>query len=162
MPVLDEIRQFQDEMVAWRRDLHAHPELGFAENRTSAFIQERLKSFAVDEIHGFTGTGVVAVIRGRDGDEAIGLRADIDALPIPEESGVPYASTKPGVMHACGHDGHTTMLLGAARYLAASRKFKGTAYLIFQPAEEIGGGRQVVADGLFDRFPHAASLRHAQ
>ena len=140
MPVRDEIRQFEDEMVSWRRDLHAHPELGFAENRTSAFIQERLKSLAVDEIHGFTGTGVVAVIRGRDGDGAIGLRADIDALPIPEESGVPHASTNPGVMHACGHDGHTTMLLGAAKYLAASRKFKGTAYLIFQPAEEIGGG----------------------
>jgi hippurate hydrolase len=161
MPVRDEIKQFEGEMVSWRRDLHAHPELGFAENRTSAFIQERLKSLAVDEIHGFTGTGVVAVIRGReggreggrDGDAAIGLRADIDALPIPEESGVPYASTNPGVMHACGHDGHTTMLLGAAKYLAASRKFKGTAYLIFQPAEEIGGGRQVVADGLFDRFP---------
>lgn len=152
MPMLDEIKQLQDEMVSWRRDLHAHPELGFAETRTCTFIQERLKSFAVDEIHGFTGTGVVAVIRGRDGDEAIGLRADIDALPIPEESGVPYASTNPGVMHACGHDGHTTMLLGAAKYLAASRKFKGTAYLIFQPAEEIGGGRQVVADGLFDRF----------
>jgi amidohydrolase len=153
MPVRDEIGQFEDEMVTWRRDLHAHPELGFAENRTSAFIHERLKSFAVDEIHGFTGTGVVAVIRGRDGDEAIGLRADIDALPIPEESGVPYASKNTGVMHACGHDGHTAMLLGAAKYLAASRKFKGTAYLIFQPAEEIGGGRQVVADGLFDRFP---------
>ena len=153
MPVLNEISQFQDEMAAWRRDLHANPELGFAETRTSTFIQERLQSFAVDEIHTFTGTGVVAVIHGRDGDQAIGLRADIDALPIPEESGVPYASTKPGVMHACGHDGHTSMLLGAAKYLAASRKFKGTAYLIFQPAEEIGGGRQVVADGLFDRFP---------
>jgi amidohydrolase len=153
MPVLDEIKQLQDEMVSWRRDLHANPELGFAETRTSTFIQERLKSFAVDEIHGFTGTGVVAVIHGRDGDQAIGLRADIDALPIPEESGVPHASKNPGVMHACGHDGHTTMLLGAAKYLAATRKFKGTAYLIFQPAEEIGGGRQVVADGLFDRFP---------
>ena len=105
------------------------------------------------KIHTFTGTGVVAVIHGRDGDQAIGLRADIDALPIPEESGVPYTSTNPGVMHACGHDGHTSMLLGAAKYLAASRRFKGTAYLIFQPAEEIGGGRQVVADGLFDRFP---------
>jgi amidohydrolase len=153
MPVIDEIKQLQDEMVSWRRDLHANPELGFAETRTSTFIQERLKSFAVDEIHGFTGTGVVAVIHGRDGDQAIGLRADIDALPIPEESGVPYASKNPGVMHACGHDGHTTMLLGAAKYLAATRKFKGTAYLIFQPAEEIGGGSQVVADGLFDRFP---------
>jgi hippurate hydrolase len=153
MPGIDEFKRLQNEMVSWRRDLHANPELGFAESRTSTFIQERLQSFAVDEIHTFTGTGVVAVIHGRDGDQAIGLRADIDALPIPEESGVPYASTNPGVMHACGHDGHTSMLLGAAKYLAASRKFKGTAYLIFQPAEEIGGGRQVVADGLFDRFP---------
>jgi amidohydrolase len=153
MPGIDEIKRLQNEMVSWRRDLHANPELGFAEGRTQTFIQERLQSFAVDEIHTFTGTGVLAVIHGRDGDQAIGLRADIDALPIPEESGVPYASTNPGVMHACGHDGHTSMLLGAAKYLAASRKFKGTAYLIFQPAEEIGGGRQVVADGLFDRFP---------
>jgi amidohydrolase len=152
MPVIEKIAQLQDEMVGWRHDLHAHPELGFTESRTSTFIQERLHSFAVDEIHTFTGTGVVAVIHGRDGDEAIGLRADIDALPIAEESGVPYASTKPGVMHACGHDGHTAMLLGAAKYLAATRNFKGTAYLIFQPAEEIGGARQVVADGLFDRF----------
>ena len=153
MKATDDIKRLQQEMVAWRRDLHAHPELGFSETRTSAFIQEHLKTFSVDEIHRFNGTGVVAVIHGRDGDHAIGLRADIDALPIPEESGVPYASTNPGVMHACGHDGHTTMLLGAAKYLAATRKFKGTAYLIFQPAEEIGGARQVVADGLFDRFP---------
>jgi amidohydrolase len=152
--VLQEIKGLQGEMVSWRRDLHANPELGFAESRTSTFIQERLHSFPVDEIHTFTGTGVVAVIHGRgDAGQAIGLRADIDALPIPEESGVPYASTNPGVMHACGHDGHTSMLLGAAKYLAATRKFKGTAYLIFQPAEEIGGGRQVVEDGLFDRFP---------
>ena len=153
MPVIDEIARMHEEMASWRRDLHAHPELGFEENRTSTFIQERLQSFSVDEIHGFTGTGVVAVIYGRDGDGAIGLRADIDALPIPEESGVPYASTNPGVMHACGHDGHTSMLLGAAKYLAATRRFKGTAYLIFQPAEEIGGAKRVVADGLFDRFP---------
>jgi amidohydrolase len=153
MPVIDEIAQLNEEMVTWRRDLHAHPELGFEENRTSTFIQERLHSFGVDEIHGFTGTGVMAVIRGSDGDGAIGLRADIDALPIPEESGVAYASTNPGVMHACGHDGHTSMLLGAAKYLAATRRFKGTAYLIFQPAEEIGGAKRVVADGLFDRFP---------
>jgi amidohydrolase len=152
MPVSEEIEQLQDEMVRWRRDLHAHPELGFTESRTSTFIQERLRSFGVDEIQTITGTGVVAVIRGRDGDEAIGLRADIDALPIAEESGVPYASTNAGVMHACGHDGHTAMLLGAAKYLAATRNFKGTVYLIFQPAEEIGGARQVVADGLFDRF----------
>jgi hippurate hydrolase len=151
--IKDGINSLQNEMVSWRRDLHAHPELGFDENRTSTFIQERLKSFGVDEIHSFTGTGVMGVIRGKDGDEAIGLRADIDALPIPEESGVAYASTRPGVMHACGHDGHTSMLLGAAKYLAATRNFKGTTYLIFQPAEEIGGASRVVADGLFDRFP---------
>jgi amidohydrolase len=151
MPMTTEMNH--EEMMRWRRDLHAHPELGFAETRTCTFIQERLHSFGVDEIHGFTGTGVLAIIRGKiAGEKAIGLRADIDALPIPEESGVPYASTNPGIMHACGHDGHTSMLLGAAKYLAASRNFKGTAYLIFQPAEEIGGGRQVVADGLFNRF----------
>jgi len=153
MPVLDEIARSHEEMVSWRRDLHAHPELGFAETRTSAVIQERLRSFGVDALHNFNGTGVVAVIHGRDGDDAIGLRADIDALPIAEQSGVPYASTSPGVMHACGHDGHTTMLLGAARYLASTRRFRGTAYLIFQPAEEIGGAKQVVDGGLFDRFP---------
>ncbi len=154
MPAIDEIKRLQDDMVNWRRDLHANPELGFSETRTSTFIQERLQSFAVDEIHAFTGTGVIAVIRGRgDAGQAIGLRADIDALPILEESGVAYASTNPGVRHACGHDGHTSMLLGAARYLAAGRKFKGFAYLIFQPAEEIGGARQVVEDGLFERFP---------
>jgi amidohydrolase len=153
MPVLDEIERNHEEMVSWRRDLHAHPELGFAERRTSTFIQERLRFFGVDAVHSFNDTGVVAVIHGRDGDQAIGLRADIDALPIAEQSRLPYASTNPGVMHACGHDGHTTMLLGAARYLASSRKFRGTAYLIFQPAEEIGGAKKVVDGGLFDRFP---------
>jgi amidohydrolase len=156
MPVLDEIERHHEEMVSWRRDLHAHPELGFAETRTSTVIQERLRSFGVDALHNFNGTGVLAVIHGRDGEDAIGLRADIDALPIAEQSGVPYGSTNPGVMHACGHDGHTTMLLGAARYLASSRNFRGTAYLIFQPAEEIGGAKQVVDGGLFDRFP----MRH--
>ena len=156
MPVLDEIERDHEEMVSWRRDLHAHPELGFAETRTSTVIQERLRSFGVDGLHNFNGTGVIAVIHGRDGEDAIGLRADIDALPIAEQSGVSYASTNPGVMHACGHDGHTTMLLGAARYLASSRKFRGTAYLIFQPAEEIGGAKQVVDGGLFERFP----MRH--
>ena len=156
MPVLDEIERDHEEMVSWRRDLHAHPELGFAETRTSTVIQERLRSFGVDALHNFNGTGVIAVIHGRDGEDAIGLRADIDALPIAEQSGVSYASTNPGVMHACGHDGHTTMLLGAARYLASSRKFRGTAYLIFQPAEEIGGAKQVVDGGLFERFP----MRH--
>lgn len=154
MSLINEIEGLRADMVRWRRDLHAHPELGFTEARTCTFIQERLHSFGVDEIHGFTGTGVVAAIRGRrGGDDAIGLRADIDALPIMEESGVPYASTRPGIMHACGHDGHTAMLLGAAKYLAATRNFAGTAYLIFQPAEEIGGASRVVADGLFERFP---------
>src|ERR1700732_5309736 len=134
MPVLDEIERNHEEMVSWRRDLHAHPELGFAETRTSAVIQERLRSFGVDALHSLNGTGVVAVIHGRDGDDAIGLRADIDALPIAEQSGVPYASTSPGVMHACGHDGHTTSLLGAAALLAADVNWIGTVHLGFPPA----------------------------
>src|SRR6201996_1564362 len=123
---MNKIDDLQQEMVSWRRDLHANPELGFQETRTCMFIQERLLECQVDEVHTFTGTGVLAVVRGRQGgkqggsDAAIGLRADIDALPIVEESGVPYASSRPGVMHACGHDGHTSMLLGAAKYLAAN------------------------------------------
>jgi amidohydrolase len=156
MPIINRIAHFHDDLTAWRRDLHTHPELGLQEHRTSAFVQERLREFGVDEIvTGLATTGVVGVIRGRgDGSRAIGLRADMDALPILEETGVPYASTTPGVMHACGHDGHTTMLLGAARYLAETRNFDGTVYVIFQPAEEsAGGGRLMVEDGLFERFP---------
>ncbi len=155
MPVINRIAAFQDDMTAWRRDLHAHPELSLQEHRTSAAVQEKLRAFGVDEVHtGLAGTGVVGVIRGRAAGDAIGLRADMDALPITEESGVAHASTNPGVMHACGHDGHTAMLLGAARYLAETRNFAGTAYVIFQPAEERhGGGGIMVREGLFERFP---------
>ena len=156
MAVINRIADFHADMTAWRHDLHAHPELGLQESRTSAVVQERLKSFGVDEIiTGMAKTGVVGVIRGTgDSDRAIGLRADIDALPIHEETGLPYASTHPGVMHACGHDGHTTMLLGAAKYLAETRNFDGTVYVIFQPAEEnFGGGEIMVKEGLFERCP---------
>ncbi|WGF87338.1 M20 aminoacylase family protein [Marinivivus vitaminiproducens] len=159
MPIINRIADFQDDMTEWRRDFHAHPELGYEEVRTSAVITERLKAFGLDEVHtGLAGTGVVGVIRGSEpGEDAIGLRADIDALPIEEKTGVAYASTHPGKMHACGHDGHTTMLLGAARYLAETRRFAGTAYVIFQPAEEGGAGaRKMVEDGLFGRFPMRA------
>ncbi|APH59294.1 M20 aminoacylase family protein [Granulibacter bethesdensis] len=155
MPIKDRIAAFQDEMTQWRHHLHRHPELSLEETATSAFVQQKLREFGVDEIiTGIAETGVVAVIHGRAAGGTIGLRADMDALPIKEESGKPYASANPGVMHACGHDGHTAMLLGAARDLAATRNFAGTAYLIFQPAEEqIGGGRMMVEEGLFERFP---------
>ncbi len=154
MPVLNRVADFHDQMTAWRQDLHQHPELGLQEHRTSGVIQARLKAFGVDEIHVMAGTGVVGVIRGQAGDDAIGLRADIDALPIHEETGKSYASQTPGIMHACGHDGHTAMLLGAAKYLAETRRFAGTVYVIFQPAEENkGGGRIMVEEGLFKRFP---------
>ncbi|MCQ4158940.1 M20 family metallopeptidase [Roseomonas sp. GC11] len=155
MPVLNRIAAFHEEMTAWRRDFHLHPELAFEEVRTSGIVAQKLREFGVDEVvTGLAGTGVVGVIRGSAPGRAIGLRADMDALPILEESGVPYASTIPGKMHACGHDGHTTMLLGAAKYLAETRNFAGTVYVIFQPAEEMGGGAEVmVKEGLFERFP---------
>jgi hippurate hydrolase len=155
MPIINRIAEFHDDMTAWRRDFHKHPELNFQEVRTSRIVAEKLREFGCDEvITGIATTGVVGVIKGRGEGGAIGLRADMDALPIHEESGVPHASTTPGVMHACGHDGHTTMLLGAARYLAETRNFSGTAYMIFQPAEEMGGGGEVmVKEGLFERFP---------
>jgi amidohydrolase len=155
MPIVNRIADFHADMTAWRRDLHQHPELALEEHRTSAVIQERLAAFGVDEVvAGIARTGVVGVIRGQEPGGAIGLRADIDALPILEATGLPYASSTPGVMHACGHDGHTTMLLGAARYLAETRNFAGTVYVIFQPAEELhGGGEIMVKEGLFERFP---------
>ena len=155
MPVINRIADFYDEMRAWRHDLHQHPELALQETRTSAKVQEALRSFGVDEVHaGIATTGVVGVIRGSAPGGAIGLRADMDALPIHEETGKSYASQTPGVMHACGHDGHTTMLLGAAKYLAETRNFAGTVYVIFQPAEEnLGGGEIMVKEGLFERFP---------
>jgi hippurate hydrolase len=156
MPILNRIAEFHAEMTEWRRDLHRHPELGMEEHRTSALVAERLRAFGVDEVvTGIAGTGLVGVIRGRGtGSRAIGLRADMDALPIAEENETPWASAIAGRMHACGHDGHTTMLLGAARYLAETRNFDGTAYVIFQPAEEnLAGGQKMVEEGLFSRFP---------
>ncbi len=156
MPVINRIAEFHPEMTAWRRDFHQHPELAFEESRTSGIIAAKLREFGCDEVvTGIAKTGVVGVIRGQGGgDRAIGLRADIDALPILEETGLPYASQNPGRMHACGHDGHTAMLLGAAKYLAETRNFSGTVHVIFQPAEEnLGGGRVMVEEGLFERFP---------
>ena len=155
MPVVNRIADFAADMTAWRRDLHMHPELALQEVRTSRVVREHLAAFGVDEIvTGMATTGVVGVIRGQQPGGAIGLRADMDALPIHEATGLPYASRTDGVMHACGHDGHTAMLLGAARYLAETRNFAGTVYVIFQPAEEnFGGGEMMVREGLFERFP---------
>jgi amidohydrolase len=143
------------EFTAIRRDIHAHPELGLEETRTAALVANKLREWGVNVTEGVGGTGVVGTITGRrPGQRAIGLRADMDALAIHEQTGAPYASTIPGKMHACGHDGHTTMLLGAARYLAENPDFGGTLHLIFQPAEEgRGGALAMLADGLFDRFP---------
>jgi hippurate hydrolase len=156
MPIVNRVADMQDEIAAWRRDLHAHPEVLFDVHRTAASVADKLKAFGCDEVvTGLGRTGVVGVIRGRDAGagRVIGLRADMDALPITEQTGLPYQSTVPGKMHACGHDGHTAMLLGAARYLADTRNFAGTAVVIFQPAEEGGGGgREMVKDGLMDRF----------
>ena len=155
MAIINRIGEFHDEMRAWRQDLHAHPELGLEERRTSALVVDKLRAFGVDEVHtGLARTGVIGVLKAGAGSGAIGLRADMDALPIHEATGCAYASTSAGKMHACGHDGHTTMLLGAARYLAETRNFDGTVYFIFQPAEEmLGGGRTMVEEGLFERFP---------
>lgn len=155
MPVINRIAEFHADMTAWRRDLHAHPELSMHEARTSAVVQAKLLEFGVDEIiTGMAVHGVVGVIRGGTSDRAIGLRADMDALAIGEETGLPHASVNPGVMHACGHDGHTAMLLGAAKYLAETRNFDGTVYVIFQPAEEFeAGADKMVKDGLFERCP---------
>ena len=154
MPVINRIAGFADEMQGWRRHLHQHPELGFDCHQTAAFVAERLREFGVDEIHeGIARTGLVALIHGRGKGGVIGLRADMDALPIEEATGADHASTVAGKMHACGHDGHTTMLLGAAKYLAETRNFTGTVALIFQPAEEDGGGGGVMVDeGIMDRF----------
>ncbi|TCL09599.1 hippurate hydrolase [Shimia isoporae] len=154
MPVVNRIADYADEMKGWRRHLHAHPELEFECHETAAFVVARLKDFGVDEIHeGIAKTGVVAIINGQGEGPTVGLRADMDALPMDETSGVEYASEVAGRMHACGHDGHTTMLLGAAKYLAETRKFSGRVALMFQPAEEEGGGGEVmVKEGVMDRF----------
>jgi amidohydrolase len=162
MPIVNRIADLHGEITAWRRDIHAHPELLYDVHRTAGAVADKLKSFGCDEVvTGIGRTGVVGVIRGakaggqegRHANRVIGLRADMDALPIEEANDVPYKSTAPGKMHACGHDGHTAMLLGAARYLAETRNFAGTAVVIFQPAEEGGaGGKAMVQDGLMDRF----------
>ena len=154
MPILNRIADYADEMTAWRRHLHENPELGFDCHETAAFVVQRLQEFGVDEIHeGIGQTGVVAIIEGQGDGPTIGLRADMDALPMQEMTGLEYASNVPGRMHACGHDGHTTMLLGAAKYLAETRNFNGRVALIFQPAEEDGGGGDaMVRDGMMDRF----------
>ncbi|THD82953.1 amidohydrolase [Aliigemmobacter aestuarii] len=154
MPVLNRIADYAEEMKTWRRHLHMHPELAFDCHETAAFIAARLREIGVDEIHeGIAKTGIVAIINGQGDGPTIGLRADMDALPITEATGADHASTVPGKMHACGHDGHVTMLLGAAKYLAETRRFSGRVALLFQPAEEDGGGGQVmVQEGVMDRF----------
>lgn len=153
MPVYNRIAEFHDDMIAWRRDLHAHPETAFEEHRTAAFVADKLASFGVEVHTGLAGTGVVGTLRNGDGP-AIGLRADMDALHMQEANVCSHASLNPGKMHACGHDGHTAMLLGAARYLAETGRFAGTVHFIFQPAEETeGGGRAMVEQGLFRQFP---------
>jgi amidohydrolase len=156
MPVKNRFADLHPTLTEWRRDLHRHPELGYKEHRTAGLVAKRLRAFGCDEVvEGVGRTGVVGVIRGRStaSGRVVGLRADMDALPILEATGAEHASTAPGRMHACGHDGHTVMLLGAAQYLAETRNFDGTAVVIFQPAEENGaGGQAMVADGLMERF----------
>ena len=154
MPTVSRITEYQDEMVAWRRDIHAHPELGFEENRTSDLVAAKLEEFGVEVHRGVGKTGVVGVLRAGLTRRAVGLRADMDALPICEANTFAHCSRHDGRMHACGHDGHTAMLLGAAKYLAATKNFDGSVYFIFQPAEEgIGGAKAMIEDGLFQRFP---------
>jgi len=154
LSILDHIRQFHAELTAWRRDFHAHPELGFEEQRTSGLVAQRLADFGCEVHRGLGKTGVVGTLRIGNGARAIGLRADMDALPMQEANGFAHRSRHDGRMHGCGHDGHTTMLLGAARYLAETRNFDGTVHFIFQPAEEgLGGADAMIRDGLFKQFP---------
>jgi hippurate hydrolase len=153
MPIINRIAEFHPEMTEWRRDIHAHPETAFEENRTSELVATKLKEWGIEVHTGLGKTGVVGVLKAGNSDRTIGLRADMDALHIEEANDLPYASRIEGKMHACGHDGHTTMLLGAARYLAETKNFDGTVYFIFQPAEENeGGGRAMIEDGLFKKF----------
>jgi len=154
MSLVPKITALKDEMTHWRRDIHAHPELGFEEKRTSDLVAAKLAEFGVEVHRGIGKTGVVGVLRAGSSKRTLGLRADMDCLPIEEANTFSHRSTSPGKMHACGHDGHTTMLLGAARYLAETRNFDGTVNFIFQPAEEgIGGAKAMIDDGLFKRFP---------
>src|SRR5579872_3421140 len=154
MPPLDAITAYHNDMTSWRRDIHAHPELGFEETRTSDLVAAKLEEFGVEVTRGVGKTGLVGRLRAGNSPRSIGLRADMDCLPILEANGFAHRSTDAGKMHACGHDGHTTMLLGAAKYLAATKNFDGTVHFIFQPGEEgFGGGRVMVQQGLFDKFP---------
>jgi amidohydrolase len=154
MSIVNRIAEFHADMTRWRHDIHAHPEMAFKEHRTSDFVAATLAGFGIAVERGLAGTGIVGTLRCGSGKRAIALRADMDALPIHEKTGCAHASTHDGIMHACGHDGHTTMLLGAARYLAETRNFDGTVHFIFQPAEENEcGGQKMVEDGLFTRFP---------
>jgi hippurate hydrolase len=154
MSASERIANFHADMTAWRRDIHAHPELGFQETRTASIVAAKLKSFGIEAYGGVGKTGVVGVLRAGSGKRTIGLRADMDALPIQEANTFEHRSRYTGRMHACGHDGHTTMLLGGAKYLAETRDFDGTVHFIFQPAEEgIGGARAMIDGGLFERFP---------
>ncbi|MCC8980799.1 M20 aminoacylase family protein [Bradyrhizobium acaciae] len=155
MPTIERIDSFADELTAIRRDLHAHPEIGFEEVRTSGIVADKLTSWGIEVHRGLGGTGVVGVLKGKgNSTRKIGLRADMDALPMEENTNLKWRSTIPGRFHGCGHDGHTTMLLGTARYLAETRNFDGTVHFIFQPAEEgLGGARAMIKDGLFKQFP---------
>lgn len=154
MKTIELIEHYHDEMTAWRRDIHAHPEIAFEEHRTAKIVAEKLASFGIEVETGIAGTGVVGTLKKGRGNRAIGLRADLDALPIEEANDFAHKSQNPGKMHACGHDGHTCMLLGAAKYLAEQADFEGTVYFIFQPAEENeGGGRAMIEDGLFEKCP---------
>jgi len=159
MPTIERIESFADELTAIRRDLHAHPEIGFEEKRTSGIVAEKLTQWGIEVHRGIGGTGIVGVLKGKgkgkgNGTRRIGLRADMDALPMEENTNLAWRSTIPGRFHGCGHDGHTTMLLGTARYLAETRNFDGTVHFIFQPAEEgLGGARAMIKDGLFEKFP---------
>ena len=155
MPLIDRIEGFADELTAIRRDLHAHPEIGFEEVRTSGIVAEKLAQWGIEVHRGLGGTGVIGVLKGKGAsDKRIGLRADMDALPMEENTNLKWRSTIPGRFHGCGHDGHTTILLGTARYLAETRNFDGTVHFIFQPAEEgLGGARAMIKDGLFEKFP---------
>jgi amidohydrolase len=154
MATIGRIAEFHEELAEWRHDIHAHPELGFEEQRTSDLVAQKLAEFGCEVFRGIGKTGVVGRLQAGRSQRSIGLRADMDCLPIEEATNLRYHSRHQGRMHACGHDGHTTMLLGAARYLAETRNFDGIVHLIFQPAEEgLGGGKAMVEDGLFDRFP---------
>ena len=154
MPIISDVREYLDELTEIRRDIHAHPEIGFTEERTGDLVAQKLKEYGCEVHRGLAKTGVVGTLRKGNSLRAIGLRADMDCLPMQEHNEFAHRSTQDGLMHACGHDGHTTMLLGAARYLSQTRNFEGTVHFIFQPGEEgYGGGRVMVQEGLFEKFP---------